>query len=379
MKNLRSHSPPVDSARALRTGVLLLIALSLLFGAALRLVAEESEDSSRPGNAMCLACHDNPELSTTLPSGEVISMGVDSGAFNSSIHGNAGLLCIDCHSNITGYPHPEIDFESHRAYTVSRNTTCSECHNDVNTAYDNGVHKMALADGNLDAAVCSDCHGAHDTRQLTEQYITISHTCQACHSEVFDLYETSTHGAALLEAGNEDVPGCIYCHNAHDVQGPMNAPFRMSSPNVCATCHTDETLMGKYDISTNVWDTWVSDFHGKTVVLFQAVSPGQETDKAVCIDCHGVHDILPATDENSSVMKENLLDTCRKCHPLASSNFPDSWMGHYDATWDKHPIVFIVTWFYRLMIPLVLGGMLVFVVSDYFRQIIDNRRNKKNG
>ena len=73
--------------------------------------------------------------------------------------------------------------------------------------------------------------------------------------------------------------------------------------------------MAKYGINPNVLDTYVADFHGKTVTLFQEMAPDQETNKPVCIDCHGVHDMLNHDDEGSHVKKENLLATCRKCHP----------------------------------------------------------------
>ncbi len=341
--------------------------------------AQDREPGPNPDNNTCFMCHHNPNLTTTLPSGEVINQGVDEDAFNAGVHGEAGLSCRECHSNITGYPHPEIDFESHRTYTIARNTTCIECHSEVTAELSGNVHEIALAEGDLEAAVCTDCHGSHDTISLRHERSIISHTCQGCHSQIFNLYRNSVHGSALLGEGNPDVPGCVDCHGAHTIKGPSNGQFHLFSPEICARCHTDPELMDPYGINTNVMDTWVRDFHGTTVVLFQEVAPDQQTDKAVCVDCHGVHDILPPDDPNSHVLKENLLETCRKCHPNASVNFPDAWMSHYDASLDSAPIVFWVTWFYRLRIPAVIGGMLVFVVSDFIRQRIDIRKEKNNG
>ena len=64
--------------------------------------------------------------------------------------------------------------------------------------------------------------------------------------------------------------------------------------------------MNKYEISTEVFDTYVADFHGTTVILFEHQDPNVETNKAVCYDCHGVHNICllytsDAADERSSV------------------------------------------------------------------------------
>ncbi len=53
--------------------------------------------------------------------------------------------------------------------------------------------------------------------------------------------------------------------------------------------------MDKYGISTQVLNTYVADFHGTTVTLFEKQSPDAQTNKPVCYDCHGVHDIA-ATD-----------------------------------------------------------------------------------
>ncbi len=69
--------------------------------------------------------------------------------------------------------------------------------------------------------------------------------------------------------------------------------------------------------------SYVTDFHGTTVVLFEEIAPDQETNKPVCIDCHGVHDMKSVDDPESTVIKENLLDTCQKCHPDATTNFPE--------------------------------------------------------
>jgi hypothetical protein len=132
--------------------------------------------------------------------------------------------------------------------------------------------------------------------------------------------------------------------------------------------------MTKYDISTDVFETYVADFHGTTVTLFEQQSPDQETNKAVCYDCHGVHNILPATDEHSQVIKDNLLTTCRQCHPDANANFPDSWTSHFRPSPEHNPLVYWVNVFYQLLIPTVLGGFLLFIGTDLYRRFWERRR-----
>jgi hypothetical protein len=42
---------------------------------------------------------------------------------------------------------------------------------------------------------------------------------------------------------------------------------------------------------------------------------------ARCSDCHGSHQILPASDPKSSIAPGNRVTTCQKCHPKANENF----------------------------------------------------------
>jgi hypothetical protein len=127
--------------------------------------------------------------------------------------------------------------------------------------------------------------------------------------------------------------------------------------------------MGRYDISTDVFDTYVSDFHGTTVVLFEETAPDQETNKPVCIDCHGVHDMRAHDDQESTVIKENLLKTCQRCHPDATTNFPDSWLSHYQPDLEHSPLVYSVNMFYKILIPAVIGAMIVFNLADVRRRL----------
>jgi hypothetical protein len=127
--------------------------------------------------------------------------------------------------------------------------------------------------------------------------------------------------------------------------------------------------MTKYEISTNVFDSYLTDFHGATVALFDQQDPNVATNKAVCVDCHGVHDIARADAENSSVIRANLLVTCQQCHPNATSEFPDAWVGHFPPTLESQPLLFVVNLFYNILIPVTVAGFVVLVATDVFRRI----------
>ena len=72
--------------------------------------------------------------------------------------------------------------------------------------------------------------------------------------------------------------------------------------------------------------------------------------------------------------KENLLVTCQRCHPDATQNFPASWLSHYTPSTDSAPLVFFVTLFYQIIIPVAIGLALIWVILDFIRIRVDKRR-----
>jgi hypothetical protein len=353
---------------ALALGLLLAAWTVLSTGTAL---AQESP------NDRCLACHGQPGMQTELASGEILYLTVDPEVFNTSVHGQEDMLCIHCHAETAEYPHPPLTVGTRREFSLSLyRSSCILCHQDHYDPSLDGVHQVALASGDTRAAICTDCHGTHNIQPPEEPRSRSSQMCELCHAQVFELYKESVHGAALIGEGNPDVPSCTDCHQVHGIQGPTDSTFHLFSPQLCAECHEDPELMDRYGISTDVFDTYVDDFHGRTVVLFQSVAPDQQTDKPTCIDCHGVHDMKMVDDPESQVIKENLLETCQKCHPEATANFPDSWISHHQPSPEEVPLVYFVELFYNIFIPVLIGGMVLFVISDARKRIVLRRRGE---
>ncbi len=350
----------------LASGLALLLVLIVAAGAS----------AAQGDNSTCIGCHSVPGLSVQLAGGEVLPLTIDPQVFNASVHGAAGKTCVSCHTNITGYPHPKLTAADRRSFQLERYTECKDCHLDQYTQTLDSNHAKALAGGNRQAAICTDCHGSHDISTPNQPRQKISATCRKCHSQIYDQYAASVHGKALADTSNPDVPVCTDCHGVHRQEDPTTAAFRLKSPDLCGKCHANAALMRKYNISTEVFNTYVADFHGTTVKLFEKQSPDQATNKAVCTDCHGVHDIKQVTDKNATVVKENLLTTCRRCHPDATANFPDSWVGHFQPSRDRNPLVYYVGLFYKILIPAVIGGMGLYVLLDAVRRIINRFQRK---
>ena len=202
------------------------------------------------------------------------------------------------------YPHPAFSATDRRNVTEQLNEVCARCHRQQSDFTKDSAHEAARDRGVREAALCVDCHTAHEVRQLhdprTGQLLKdvktwIPERCALCHNAIYQKYRESVHGSALSE-GNPDVPTCIDCHGVHNIADPRTAGFRLKSPQICARCHTDPALMGKYGLPTDVLNTYVSDFHGQTIALFEKESPDAEVNKPVCYDCHGVHDISRVDD-----------------------------------------------------------------------------------
>jgi predicted CXXCH cytochrome family protein len=319
------------------------------------------------GPASCIDCHKSESLSMEFASGEKLSGFVDEQKMAQSVHGEK-LTCSDCHRNITGYPHSKVEAQDRREYSIALYEACKSCHFAHYTKTLDSMHYQVLEAGNRDAPLCTDCHGYHDVSKPTEPRAKISKSCASCHEETYRVYAQSVHGAALVrDENNRDVPVCTDCHGTHKIKSASTASFHLESPEMCARCHANESLMERYGLSPKVFKTYVRDFHGSTVALTKREGTNGWTDKAVCSDCHGVHDIKTVKTADPVEVKQNIVKTCQKCHPDAGTNFPDSWLGHYELSRDKAPLPWLVRAAYTLLIPLMAGGLLLHVVVDLWR------------
>jgi len=335
-------------------------------------VETEAEQPPEASDTYCLLCHTKPDQVWQLSGGETLSVTIDPGILAQSVHGEANpegsLACADCHPGFR-YPHPPTTARTTREFRLERYAVCRTCHEEQYTRAQDSVHGEFLRAGRVEAAVCVDCHGGHDIQTPDVPRQRISLTCGRCHGAIFEEYRTSVHGAALLDENNPDVPTCIDCHGVHDIQNPTTALFRVRSPELCATCHANDELMGQYDISTHVFDSYLTDFHGSTVALFEQEAPDVVTNKAVCYDCHGVHNIQAIDSGGETAIRENLLTTCQQCHPGATADFSNAWIGHYPATLESHAGLFLTNRLYQILIPVVIGILALLIASEIIRRI----------
>jgi predicted CXXCH cytochrome family protein len=329
------------------------------------------QDSAKDEIDTCLTCHADDGLTVTFADGQTHPLKVDASMFARSVHGGS-LKCTDCHAGFGEIPHPERHFASLADFRASFREACKTCHFDNYTQSLDGVHYAILSKGNTRAPFCADCHGSHAIQKTGTPRAAISRTCARCHQAVSETWAKSVHGTSLGEGARPDTPVCTDCHRSHDIADPRSTAWLLETPELCGKCHTNKALMDKYGLSSNVLQTYLADFHGMSASLAKSGrAPEHGRVTALCIDCHGVHDIRRVNDPASPVLKANLVKTCQKCHPGAPESFPAAWLSHYEPSWQKAPVVYSVKLFYTVFIPFIIGGLVLQILLHLWRLVVN--------
>jgi hypothetical protein len=339
--------------------------LALIGGAAA--VGAAAPSPSPPANDDCLACHGD----ASLKRGDGKPLSPDLQRFPDSVHGQGGLACVDCHTDLAAtaeFPHAE----------KLAAADCSACHADPVAQYSHSVHAgTRAADPAARGARCADCHGRHDILPSKDaasrtNHFNLPRTCGACHGdperirkgavpggEIVARFHDSIHGRALEKSGLTVAPNCSTCHGSHGIRAhadPQSRVFRANVPATCGGCH--EGIRQRYEGSVHgvrikAGDTKAavcSDCHSahgiqanapawRLDVIRECGSCHQEslrtyrdgfhgqatalgfTRVAACSDCHTSHDVLPAADPRSTVAPTRLVSTCGRCHPRANERY----------------------------------------------------------
>jgi hypothetical protein len=303
--------------------------------------------------------------------------------YDQSVHG-AGLAegqadvatCGDCHGSLHDMK-PAIDPES-PVYPLNLPQTCAECHGDAELAARHGIeienayqlfmdsiHGHALWEsGLLVAAGCSQCHGTHDIRKKEDpgssvHRESIPETCGVCHAGILAAYELSIHGSELAD-GHPGVPVCTDCHSAHEITAVETTSSRLAIVGECGSCH-EESL-----------ETFSDTFHGRVTDLGFAVA-------AQCSDCHGSHDILPASHPDSRIGDTHLTATCQECHINANDNFAE-YNPHADA--DDREAFPLLFWIKKFMETLIIAVLVFFGIHTLLwtgRSLVEARKGRQPG
>lgn len=354
-------------------------------------------------DADCLRCHEDTRVKSSR---DGRSLFVKASELAESRH--ARVACSQCHSEVNASRKRPCE-------TITRKVDCSACHSEIGQQYSRSTHGILLARNDANAPSCIECHGTHGVKgkldPASPTFATrIPELCARCHREgqkaavryvgtqhsIVEHYRESIHGKGLLKSGLTVTATCTNCHTAHGVlprTDPHSSVNPQNVPKTCGTCHhgieqqfersihsplvskTDKELPVCSDCHTahsirradedgfklvimetcgrchlDIAKTYFDTYHGK-------VSRLGYTKTAKCYDCHGAHDVLKVTDPRSHLSRDNVVNTCKKCHPDATRRFAGylTHATHHDP--EKYPFLF---WAFWGMTALLVG---TFVVS----------------
>ncbi len=339
----------------------------------------------------CAQCHTGVDPRLARPCATVI-LRVDCSIchsetvsmYSESTHGQlsdrgdpSAPVCQDCHG-IHG-TRERRDPES-PTYPTNVPELCGRCHkegskaavrytgeqHDILQNYVMSIHgKGLLESGLVVTAMCTDCHTAHHVLPSSDTTSSVFHdnipqTCAKCHKGIYEQFSGSVHDDQDYE-GEEALPNCDDCHQAHTVQRTDLEGFKFQIIEQCGRCHEDVT------------GTYFETLHGK-------VSKLGSNSAAKCHDCHGAHGILPVDDPGSSLSHQNIVATCAKCHEGSHRQFAGylTHATHHDR--DKYPILFYTFWFMASLLTgtLVLAGAHTLLwLPRSFKAMRERRRRHK--
>jgi formate dehydrogenase gamma subunit len=383
----------------------------------------------------CLSCHSDPSV-TSESGGKTHSIAVAPDKFKESVHGV--LKCADCHADVKAFPHEPAPapvncgschadalsayqrgiHSTARGKGVAQAATCTGCHGNAHEilpssdarsktnranvpqscgachgekfvmegrgistqpffSYEQSVHGKAVTNGSGKAAVCTDCHRAHDILPPGDPKspifkFNVPATCGQCHQGVGQEYLASIHGQAV-QRGNWQAPVCTDCHGIHFIKAHIDPTSSVAAQalarTTCAQCHEGVRLSQEFGVPGERATTYLDSYHGLASQLDSKVV-------ANCASCHGVHNILPSSDSRSSINRENLVKTCGQCHPGASQNFAQAKvhigvplsrdLGSLGTMWVRR--------FYLVLIVVTIGGMLLHNAIVWGSKVVERRR-----
>ncbi len=150
--------------------------------------------------------------------------------------------------------------------------------------------------------------------------------CVECHRAVNDrqaAIATAWEGSIHAKGGVT----CADCHGGDPTsdrmgiamdrtKGFVGRPSREQTIGMCGSCHADPERMRSYNLPTDQYAKYWTSVHG------QRLAAAKDVRVAICIDCHGSHDIKKASDPTAPVFPLNVPQLCAGCHADADRMKP---------------------------------------------------------
>ncbi len=289
--------------------------------------------------------------------------------FTSIGYAQEDISCYHCHQDVVSQFRNNIHYQ--------KNFTCADCHGG------NDLENSSVISTN---AMSGNFIGVPSRSSITD-------VCSKCHKQEAKDYKTSIHWAQI-QNGHTDAATCTDCHGVHNIRAISDPNSSVNHQNIaatCAKCHSNKEMMSAwyYGIPTDRFDTYKDSFHGI------ALNKGY-TQVATCSDCHGNHNTKSPSDPNSSTYPDNLPKTCGKCHPGAqfdvkvaeglvhdkeslhsdelifnqttlSPSMKDYFLGPFD-------LAYWIAIFFKILTTGVIGVFAGMVILDFFSRIKIHKR-----
>jgi len=376
----------------IKTSLLTVIFALLQFGVA------SGQSEVLPDTENCLLCHRYPNMGRYDKSGTKRIYYVNEQRFAMSVHGK--LRCKSCHAGLDQIPHTnvkKVDCSS-KCHIKEPSTGKEFSHNNMVEKYRASVHGVG---------------SSANPRPFPEDLPT----CKYCHNN--PMYRAPQGLWGKTEAlSNETLARCKGCHPtshwaerfySHFTHRMRKRRSQAEIVKLCTSCHEDQEKMARHGLESI--QTYKDTYHWIQVLYGVENAPD-------CLSCHvpvgySAHDIRPRTDSISPINLNNRVKTCsnqggmQSCHPGATKEFATGRVHAYgmkaqlmtaqqnlntmeaqevslvreraekDLTGKElfhYKVLQLIKLFYKVMIALVIGSMLIHQVLDY----IATRRELKS-
>jgi len=130
--------------------------------------------------------------------------------------------------------------------------TCNGCHgnaalmakhklpSDQYVKWTKSVHYAARVKGDSSAPTCNSCHGNHGA--APPEVGSVANVCGTCHATFAENLKASPHWEPFKEMG---LPGCVVCHDNHEIVKPSEAFLAAGKESKCSSCHEPDSPGGK--------------------------------------------------------------------------------------------------------------------------------------
>lgn len=169
---------------------------------------------------------------------------------------------------------------------------------------------------------CVSCHVEAEVAGDEHPYPMSPVDCSSCHDKIGAIYANSAHGVAMSK-GDKYAPHCKDCHSKHDIlkpTDPRSTTYPLNIPYTCGRCHQEgSTMTATHELNKhNITQNYSMSVHGKGLFEDGLIVT------AVCSSCHTAHDVQKASEPTSSVNRDNIIETCNKCHVGIVNQFKKS-------------------------------------------------------